>query len=328
MRIVHVGTVVVDLVAAVPALPGRGGDVVASSLAPSPGGGFNVLAAVARRGARVAYAGPHGSGPFGDLVRAALAGLGVAVLAAPRAADTGLVVTLVDGGGERTFVTSPDALVGPTADDLARARPVPGDTVSVSGYGLLHPPSRDALVPWVRALPAGVTVLLDPGPLAPAAAPDALADLLPRVDWLTANRPEATALAGPASAGESSISAPAPAPVGGADAPGLAGATRLAAALARRTGHGVVVRDGSAGCVVVPPGGTPVAVPGFAVDAVDTTGAGDAHTGVLAVELSRGADPASAARTANAAAALTVTRPGPATSPSARDLAAFLARHP
>ncbi|MCX6463464.1 MAG: sugar kinase, partial [Pseudonocardiales bacterium] len=53
-----------------------------------------------------------------------------------------------------------------------------------------------------------------------------------------------------------------------------------------------------------------------------------AHTGVLAVELSRGADPASAARTANAAAALTVTRPGPATSPSAGDLAAFLARHP
>lgn len=325
MRFVHVGTVVVDLVAAVPALPGRGGDVVASSLAPSPGGGFNVLAAVARRGARAAYAGPHGSGPFGDLVRAALAGLGVALLAAPRAADTGLVVTLVDVGGERTFVTSPDALVGPTADDLARARPAPGDTVSVSGYGLLHPLSRDALVPWVRALPAGVTVLLDPGPLAPAAAADALADLLSRVDWLTANRAEAAALA---SAGESSVSAPAPAPVGGADAPGLAGATRLAAALARRTGRGVVVRDGAAGCVIVPPGGAPVAVPGFAVDTVDTTGAGDAHTGVLAVELSRGADPVSAARTANAAAALTVTRPGPATSPSAGDLAAFLARHP
>ncbi len=327
MTFVHLGSVVVDLVATVPALPVRGGDVAASSLAPTPGGGFNVLAAVARQGLPAAYAGPHGTGPFGELVRAALARLGVAVLAEPRAVDTGLVVTLVDDGGERTFVTSPDAVVGPTAADLARVDAVPGDFVSVSGYGLLHPPSRDVLVPWVLALPDGVTVVLDPGPLAPAAA---LAPLLPRVDWLSANLAEAASLAagtGPAGAGpaDAGPAGAGPAGAGPADAgPARAGdAVRIAARLAR-TGRGVVVRTGAAGCVVVAPGGRPVAVAGFAVRAVDTTGAGDAHTGVFAVELARGADPLVAARTANAAAALAVTRRGPATSPTAAELASYL----
>ncbi|MBW0093700.1 hypothetical protein I4I73_30615 [Pseudonocardia sp. KRD-184] len=160
MRVVHVGSVVVDLVADVPALAPPGGGVLATALRPTPGGGFNVLAAVARQGVDAVYAGPHGTGPFGDLVRAALAAEGVTVLGAPRAVDTGLVVTLVDATGERTFVTSPDAAVGVTADDLARVLPAPGDIVSVSGYGLLHPASRDALVAWVAALPPEVVVAI------------------------------------------------------------------------------------------------------------------------------------------------------------------------
>jgi sugar/nucleoside kinase (ribokinase family) len=68
-----------------------------------------------------------------------------------------------------------------------------------------------------------------------------------------------------------------------------------------------------------------VPVPGFLVDAVDTNGAGDAHTGTFVAALARGADALDAARTANAAAALSVTRRGPATAPSAAELARFLA---
>ena len=302
MRVVHVGSVVVDLVADVPALPPRGGDVLATALRPTPGGGFNVLAAVARQGLDAVYAGPHGTGPFGDLVRAALAAEGVIVLGAPRAGDTGLVVTLVDATGERTFVTSPDAAVGVTADDLARVLPAPGDVVSVSGYGLLHPATRDALVAWSATLPPEVVVACDPGPLAPSAAPGALDAVLDRADWCSA------------SAGEV-------AQVLGATGP----AARDAAALAARTGRGVLLRAGAAGCVVVAPGAEPVTVPGFAVEPVDTTGAGDTHTGVFLAGLLRGDHPVAAARTANAAAALSVTRRGPATSPTAAEVASFLA---
>jgi sugar/nucleoside kinase (ribokinase family) len=68
-----------------------------------------------------------------------------------------------------------------------------------------------------------------------------------------------------------------------------------------------------------------VHVPGFRVDVLDTTGAGDTHTGTFIAALARGADALDAARTANAAAALSVTRRGPATAPSAAELARFLA---
>jgi sugar/nucleoside kinase (ribokinase family) len=62
------------------------------------------------------------------------------------------------------------------------------------------------------------------------------------------------------------------------------------------------------------------------VRAIDANGAGDTHAGVFIAALARGTAPPAAARRANAAAALSVTRPGPATAPTARELARFLAR--
>ncbi len=59
--------------------------------------------------------------------------------------------------------------------------------------------------------------------------------------------------------------------------------------------------------------------------AIDATGAGDAHTGVLIAGLAAGLDPVSAARRANAAAALAVTRRGAATAPTRAEIDAFLA---
>jgi sugar/nucleoside kinase (ribokinase family) len=61
------------------------------------------------------------------------------------------------------------------------------------------------------------------------------------------------------------------------------------------------------------------------VTAVDTTGAGDAHSGVFLAGLAAGLTPGEAARRANAAAALAVTRPGAATSPTRAELDRFLA---
>jgi sugar/nucleoside kinase (ribokinase family) len=66
-------------------------------------------------------------------------------------------------------------------------------------------------------------------------------------------------------------------------------------------------------------------VPAPAVVAVDTTGAGDAHAGVFLAGLAAGLPPGAAASRANAAAALVVTRPGPAVAPSRAELDAFLA---
>jgi sugar/nucleoside kinase (ribokinase family) len=66
-------------------------------------------------------------------------------------------------------------------------------------------------------------------------------------------------------------------------------------------------------------------IPAPDVVAVDTTGAGDAHAGVFLAGLAAALPPAAAASRANAAAALAVTRAGPAVSPSRAELDAFLA---
>ena len=56
-RLVSLGNVIIDIVAEVEALPERGGDVLASRAALEVGGGFNLMAAAARQGLEVGYAG-------------------------------------------------------------------------------------------------------------------------------------------------------------------------------------------------------------------------------------------------------------------------------
>ena len=109
-RLVFAGQAIVDIVLRVPALPERGGDMIATSAEITTGGGFNVMAAAARQGLPVLYAGGHGTGPWGDLVRAALGAEGITILRpADPGRDTGFDVALVEPDGERTFATHPGA---------------------------------------------------------------------------------------------------------------------------------------------------------------------------------------------------------------------------
>jgi sugar/nucleoside kinase (ribokinase family) len=305
-RLVFAGEALVDLLMWVPALPERGGDMLAGASAVQVGGGFNIMAAAARQGLPVLYAGGHGTGPWGDRVRAALSAEGIAVLREPDpAADTGFDVALVEDGGERTFVTSlgAETLREPGAWDTVPA--AGGDVVYVSGYGLVAPDSGAVLGAWAAALPAEVLLFVDPGPLAADIPAAVLGPVLRRCDWWSSNQREAALLTGSADPAE---------------------AARL---LAGRTGRvGVIVRAGRSGCVLALRAGPEPAlshIPAPAVVAVDTTGAGDAHAGVFLAGLAAGLSPHRAAARANAAAALAVTRAGPAQSPSRAELDAFLA---
>jgi sugar/nucleoside kinase (ribokinase family) len=301
-RLLYLGNVVIDLVLVVPALPGRGGDVLATESQLTPGGGFNVMAAAARQGMPVTYAGPHGSGPFGSLARAGLQREGIDVLLPPRPGqDTGVVVAAVDAEGERTFLTSPGAEATLTSDDLAGLRPGPREVVCLSGYSLAHPANRAAITSWLPGLAGDVLLVFDPGPLGAGLPSAVLRPVMARADWLTCSASEAARLAGVAD-------------------PAAAGRV-----LARRTGRGVVVRTGAAGCLISRSDRAAVQVPGFPVRAVDTNGAGDTHTGVFIAALAGGSAEPDAARIANAAAAISVTRRGPATAPAAAEVARFLA---
>ena len=301
-RLIHLGNVVVDIVLAVPALPERGGDVLASRAEATPGGGFNVMSAAARQGLRAAYAGAHGTGPFGTLARNALAAEGIDVVQPVKTGlDTGFVLTMVEASGERTFLTSPGAEATLTGGDLGRVTPAARDAVYLSGYGLVHDSNRAALLGWLARLGDGQPVFFDPGPLAGSIPAGALAAVLDRADWLTCNAREAATLAG------------------------VTDPWAAAGVLAGRTSRSrVLVRTGPDGCLISRPGAGMVHVPGFQVRVVDTNGAGDTHSGVFIAALAAGADETAAARTANAAAALSVTRRGPATAPASEELARFL----
>ena len=298
-RLLDLGNLLVDVVLTVPALPERGADVLAAQSDTSAGGGFNVMAAAARQGLRVAYAGAHGSGPFGELARAACAQEGIALVQPPKTGmDTGFVITIVDADGERTFLTSRGAEATLTADDLAPVQPDPGDAIYLSGYSFVHPANRGALLTWLERVRDGQHVVFDPGPLVASIPSQVLDTVLCRADWVTCNLREATLLT---------------------DSPDPLAAV---AALTQRTGGGVLVRTGPDGCLLGRPGTEPVHVPGFRVNALDTNGAGDTHTGTFLAALAVGAGEIEAARRANAAAALSVTRRGPATAPTREELAA------
>lgn len=302
-RLLHTGQVIVDLVMALDTLPATGGDVLAQSASFEAGGGFNVMAAARRNGLPVVYLGRHGRGRFGDLARAAMQAEDVEIAQATSdGKDTGLCVSLTEATTERTFISHIGAEGDLTAEDLAGVVPRADDYVYVSGYSLLLEGKAQALLDWLLALPRAIPVVFDPGPLVKAPDSALMVALLPRIDIWTSNGPEALA---------------------------FTGATTLADALLALTRHLpaealLVVRDGPQGCWVSRRGEAEH-VPGFKVQAVDSNGAGDAHAGVFLAGLASGLQPAQAARRANAAAALAVTRWGPATSPGAAEVDALLA---
>lgn len=301
-RLLHSGQVIVDLVMSLDTLPATGGDVLANSASFEAGGGFNVMAAARRNGLPVVYLGRHGTGRFGDLARAAMQVEGIEMaLAASDDKDTGLCVSLTEATTERTFISHIGAEGDLLAQDLANAVPRDDDYVYVSGYSLLLEGKAQALLDWLLALPRQITVVFDPGPLVKAPDSALMVALLPRIDIWTSNGPEALA---------------------------FTGASDLAGALLKLNEHLpaetlLVVRDGPNGCWISR-NGQAEHVPGFKVKAVDSNGAGDAHAGVFIAGLANGLAPAVAARRANAAAALAVTRWGPATSPGTAEVDALL----
>lgn len=301
-RLLHTGQVIVDLVMALDTLPATGGDVLAQSASFEAGGGFNVMAAARRNGLPVVYLGRHGNGRFGDLARAAMQAEGVEMaLTASTEKDTGLCVSLTEATTERTFISHIGAEGDLSADDLARMVPQADDYVYVSGYSLLLEGKAQALLDWLLALPRAFTVVFDPGPLVKAPDSALMMALLPRIDIWTSNGPEALAFTGAGTLADALIDLNRHLPVDAL----------------------LVVRDGPNGCWVSR-NGQAEHVPGFKVKAVDSNGAGDAHAGVFIAGLAKGLKPAEAARRANAAAALAVTRWGPATSPGTAEVDTLL----
>lgn len=300
-RVLHTAQALVDVILEIDELPPRGGNANARSERWYAGGAVTTLIAAARTGADAVHGGAHGTGPHGDLIREALARDGVILSDEVRPeADTGYCTVLLEPSAERTFLTVYGAERQITAESLATLDPQPGDLVCVSGYSLFEP-TRDPLLEFLEALPAGVDVVLDPGDPFASFPRELQRRVLARTTVWTSNADEARALTD------------------------LDDLEDTPEAIRRRLAPGavVVVRDGDRGCLVFHHGrGTQI--PAFPQTAVDTNGAGDTHTGVMLAERALGADWESAATRANAAAAIAVTRHGTESAPTRAEVDAFL----
>lgn len=309
-RVIHTGQALVDYVLDVPALPVRGGNVYASAGRRSAGGAVNILVAAARNGAAAEHAGAHGTGENGELIRAVLHREGVTLSNPPELGlDSGICICLLETD-ERTFITTRGAERAITVASLDRARPEPGDIVCVDGYTLVAGATVQPMLQWLERLPGGVDVVLDPAADFAAQPADVRRRALAATTVWTSNLAEAVDIArvhglAPFDPGDMAAAADAVAPLLRPDAV-------------------VIVRDGANGCAVRD-GAPALALAGYPQEPVDTNGAGDAHTGVLAAARVGGASWTDAARRANAGAAIKVTREGPATAPTSAEIDDWLA---
>ncbi|OHV90660.1 PfkB family carbohydrate kinase [Mesorhizobium sp. ORS 3428] len=304
-RLVQVGSAVVDYVYRIDALPAPGNEKTASNYARVAGGGFNMMVAANRTGMKVVFGGRLGTGPDGDFLRAAFASQGIETLMPPSPSmDSGNCVALISGDAERTFVSWPGAESVLTPDMMTPVKVSPGDWVFTSGYTLSYPGSRDTLADWIAALPPEIPFVFDPTPVIAEIPRPILDRVLARTTWLSCNTDEAAKIAG---AGDAQTVA-----------------VRLLSQHCPKA-EGVIIRAGAHGCLVRLADGGTRAIPGFAVTAVDTNGAGDTHIGAFVSALSRRLSPWEAARYANAAAALSVTRHGGSSAPTDNEIQEFLA---
>jgi ribokinase len=294
-HIVVLGSLNVDLVANVSHLPRPGETVMAESLQTFPGGkGANQAAAAARLGGTVAIVGRVGTDAFGTLLLESLErdGVNVSGVARDEAAPTGTALILVDPNGENVITVAAGANASLGADEVRRA------LAALDPAGLLvlqleiPPPMARAAIEGARR--KHVRILLN---AAPAGRLDP--SLLAGLDILVVNEPETAALVGR--------------PVDDTRS-----AEYAAVELHQRGVHLAVVTLGAAGSVFCLNGSAERVDP-FTVSAVDSTAAGDAFVGALAVALSDGVAVPRALRLANAAGAVAASRAGAQSSLPHRD---------
>lgn len=251
-----------------------------------PGGkGANVARAVARLGVAVDLVGVVGADGFGRACLDAVAadGVGVSAVRTTPDAPTGFVAIELVDGLHRTLVYAPGANgrlewsdVEPIIEHLG-----PDDVLIAQAE--MAPATLARIV--ARTLDDGVRLFLDPAP------PTGVTrDALRAAEVITPNLAEAAALTGRSDS--SAVWAP------------------LAASELRALGaRCVIVKAGALGAVLAVDD-APLWVPTLTVEAADETGAGDVFLAALAVRRVGGADWVEATRFANAASALSVSRPG------------------
>jgi ribokinase len=298
--IVVVGSITMDLVTRTPRIPAIGQTLIGTGFETTPGGkGANQAVAASRLGYRVAMVAKVGDDAYGPALLENLKHAGVETAGMSQVAgSSGLAPMFVAEDGLNAIVVVPGAngkMDRAAVDSHA-------ELIRSAGMVLCQMEIPMATLSYTLEFcaKANVPVMLDP---APAAALPEIA--FGQVEWFTPNETEAAFYVGDGLRAEES-------------------AKKLLAKGLR----GVVLKRGGDGAYVAAQDGKAEWVKPFKVDAIDTVAAGDCFNGAFAVALLEGKDPSAAARFANAAAAICVTRKGAqASMPMRNEVEEFLNEH-
>ncbi len=286
--IVVVGSINIDLVASAEKIPVAGETVRSSDFQVHPGGkGANQAVAVARLGYPVQLIGKVGTDAFGGQLLSYLREAGVDVSAVEKHEGTsGVAMIAVSPRGENSIVVTPGANAQVTPAFLNAHR----ETIRAAGMVLAQLEIPIETVEYLASLcgEEQIPLMLDPAP----------AHALPstvfhHLRWFTPNETEAAFFAAQFKEDERELKP-----------------ERIARVLLDAGVESVVLKRGSRGVYLASANDSSHVVPAFAVEAVDTTAAGDAFNGAFATALMLGMERMEAARFAAAAAAISVTRPG------------------
>jgi len=302
-RVVVVGSSNTDLTVLSGRLPGPGETVTGGTFIHAGGGkGANQAVAAARAGADVDFVGRIGDDAFG---RAAVKGLtaegiGTEFVTVDREAPSGIALIMVGAKGENLISVASGANARLGVRDVRRARRAieAADALLVQ----LEVPLTAVQEALAIAAKAGKMTVLNPAPAPSGGLPRRL---MAKVSILTPNRTEAAQLAGAAAGDE---------------------LERTAGTLLSCGAKAVALTLGADGVLLCDEHGC-TRVPAAPARPVDTVGAGDCFSAVLAVAVAEGKGPVEAARLAVCAAAISTERTGAQPSfPARREIEGRLRR--
>lgn len=301
MSIVVVGSSNTDMIIKVAHLPKPGETILGGEFTKAAGGkGANQAVAAARAGGQVTFIAKVGDDIFGE---SAINGfnedrINVDHVSKDAEAPSGVAQIFVADDGENCIAVASGANAKLSSNDIREAKNVieKADILLTQ----LETPVETISTAIGLAKDNGKIVILNPAPAQPL--PD---ELLAQLSVITPNETEAELLTGVKVVNEES-------------------AAQASDALKAKGVETVIITLGSKGAFVDHEGEQYV-VPGYKVEAADTTAAGDTFNGALAVGLSQKKDMKEAVKFANAAAALSVTKLGAQPSvPSLKEINEFM----
>ena len=304
-----IGAAVVDVIARVPSLPERGGDLALTQQSVTAGGcALNVALALHRLGIVPVNALPVGQGVWASVIRQKLQQYGIQTAIEIPSGDNGWSLAMVEPDGERTFM-SVAGVENCWTPELLEALPVTEDSwIYLSGYQLISA-AGETLIHWLEQRQIQQRLFVDFGPRLADISRDHFRRIMALRPVITVNRQEAILLWQQLLRDAENYS-----PEALMDYWQL----QVPATLILR-----LDQEGAGYCSDVSRGW----IPATQVDVVDTIGAGDSHAGAVLAGLCCGWTLCDAVSLANRVAACVVSQRGGDCAPTLRQLNEFITRH-